>query len=127
MKEYLTCSQEEFIEICKKAAMAGFSMAVQKVESKKWGCVMTCTEQKADDWMNVRKQLYLLIFSRDTDAIEDSVIRKFLDQSKEVNCSKAIICTSSGFTSSATGFAENRPIELIGKEKLENILSKAGI
>ena len=58
---------------------------------------------------------------------EDSVIRKFLDQSKEVNCSKAIICTSSGFTSSATGFAENRPIELIGKEKLENILSKAGI
>jgi len=127
MKEYLTCSQEEFIEICKKAAMAGFSMAVQKVESKKWGCVMTCTEQKADDWMNVRKQLYLLIFSRDTDAIEDSVIRKFLDQSKAVNCSKAIICTSSGFTSSATGFAENRPIELIGKEKLENILSKAGI
>ena len=88
---------------------------------------MTCTEKKSDDWMNVRKQLFLLAFSRDTDAIEDSVIRRFLDQAKQINCSKAIVCTSSGFTSSATGFAENRPIELVGKEKLEKILSKAGI
>ena len=88
---------------------------------------MLCTEQKKDDWMNVRKQMFLVIFSRDTDAIEDSAIRQFLDLSKQKNCSKAIVCASAGFTSSASGFAENRPIELVGKEKLENILSKAGI
>ncbi len=127
LKEYLTCSQDEFLEICKKAAQAGFSMAPQKIESKKYGCLMICTEQKSDDWMNVRKQLFLLVFSRDTDAIEDSVIRQLLDQSKQTNCTKAIVCASSGFTSSASGFAENRPIELIGKERLETILAKAGI
>lgn len=127
LKEYLTCSQEEFVEICKKAAMAGFSMSAQKVESHKWGCMMICTEHKADDWMNVRKQLFLLIFSRETDAIEDSAVRKLLEQSKKLNCTKAIVCASAGFTSSASGFAENRPIELVGKEKLETILAKAGI
>ncbi|WP_147634415.1 tetratricopeptide repeat protein [Treponema pectinovorum] len=127
LKEFLTCSQEEFIEICKKVAMSGFSMAAQKIDSTKWGCIMTCTEQKSDDWMNVRKQTYLLIFSRDTDAIEDSAIRKFLDMSKQANCTKAIVFASAGFTSSASGFAENRPIELVGKEKLERILDKAGI
>lgn len=127
LKEFLTCSQDEFIEICKKVALAGFSMSAQKIDSKKWGCTMICTEQKSDDWMNVRKQLFLLAFSRDTDPIEDASIRQFLDQSKSQNCTKAIICASSGFTSSASGFAENRPIELIGKDKLQQILAKAGI
>jgi tetratricopeptide (TPR) repeat protein len=127
LKEYLTCSNDEFLEICKKAAAAGFSMAPQKIESRKWGVQMTCTEQKSDDWMNMRKQLYLLVFSRDTDAIEDSLIRQLLDLSKQSNCTKAIVCASAGFTSSASGFAENRPIELVGKERLEMILSKAGI
>lgn len=124
LKEFLTCSQDEFVEICKKAALAAFSLKAQKVESKKWGCVMTCTEEKTDDWRSVRKQMFLVIFSRDTDAIEDSAIRKFLDQSKQLNCTKTIVCTSSGFTSSASGFAENRPVELVGKTKMEEILSK---
>ncbi len=127
MKEYLTSSQEEFVEICKKTALSAFSMSAQKIESKKWGVVMTCTEQKSDDWMNVRKQLFLVVFSRDTNAMEDSAIRQFLDQAKSTNCSKAIVCASAGFTSSSTGFAENRPVELVGKEKLEQILAKAGI
>ncbi len=127
MKEYLTCSQEEFIEICKKAALAGFSMAAQKVESKKWGVSMACIEQKSDDWMNVRKQLFLLVFSRDTDAMDDAAIRQFLDTAKTSGYTKAIVCASAGFTSSATGFAENRPVELVGKDRLEQILTKAGI
>jgi tetratricopeptide (TPR) repeat protein len=127
MKEYLTSSQEEFVEICKKAAAAGFSLSAQKIESQKWGVEMIATEQKSDDWMNVRKQLYLIDFYRDSEPIEDSEIRKVLDIIKTQNCTKAIVCTSSGFTSSASGFAENRPVELVGKERLEKILSEAGI
>ncbi len=127
LKEFLTCSQDEFIEICKKAAMAGFSMATTKFESKKWGCILHCIEQRKDDWMSVRKQPSLVIFSRNSDAIEDSAIRQFLDMTKQLNASKAFVCASAGFTSSATGYAENRPIELIAKDKLEQILAKAGI
>lgn len=127
LKEFLTCSNQEFTEICKKAALSGFSMASQKIEEKKWGVQMVAIEKKKDDWMNIRKQLFLLNFYRDTEPIEDTEIRRVLDLSKTLNCSKAYAITSSGFTSSATGFAENRPIELVGKERLEAILSKAGI
>ena len=127
LKEFLTSSNAEFVEICKKAAMAGFSMAAQTAEETKWGCQIIATEQKKDDWMNIRKQLFLLNFYRITDPIEDAEVRRTLDFAKSKNCAKAFACTSSEFTSTAIRFAENRPIELVSKEKLESILAKAGI
>lgn len=127
LKEYLTCSNAEFVEICKKVALSGFSMTSQTAEATKWGAQITATEQKKDDWMNVRKQTFLLNFYRTTDSIEDSEIRRTLDLAKAKNYAKAYACTSSEFTTSAIRFAENRPIELVPKEKLEAILAKAGI
>ncbi|MBR1722007.1 MAG: tetratricopeptide repeat protein, partial [Treponema sp.] len=127
LKEFLTSSNADFVEICKKAAMAGFSMAAQTAEETKWGCQIIATEQKKDDWMNMRKQLFLMNFYRITDPIEDSEVRRTLDLAKSKNCVKAFACTSSEFTTTAIRFAENRPIELVGKEKLESILAKAGI
>ena len=79
LKEFLTSSNAEFVEICKKAAMAGFSMAAQTAEETKWGCQIIATEQKKDDWMNIRKQLFLLNFYRITDPIEDAEVRRTLD------------------------------------------------
>ena len=127
LKEFLTSSNAEFLEICKKAALAGFSLAAQTVEETKWGCQIFATEARKDDWMNVRKQTFLINFYRVTDPIEDSEVRRTLDFSKAKNCAKAFACTSSEFTTTAIRFAENRPIELVGKEKLESILAKAGI
>ena len=112
--KYLTCSSAAFVDLCKQAALGGLSMLAQKTEVQKWGIRIYAIEQKKDDWMNVRKQLYMIDFHRETEPIEDSEIRNVLD-------------TSSGFTSAAVGFAENRPIELIGKERLEQLLAKAGI
>ncbi|MBR0032706.1 MAG: tetratricopeptide repeat protein [Treponema sp.] len=127
LKEYLTSSSDEFSEICKKAALSGMGFACQKLEEKKWGVQMIAVESGSDDWKSQRKQNILLCFFREPDPIEDGTIRKILDTSKSMNCVKAFVCTSSGFTGSATGFAESRPIELVGKERLEVILSKAGI
>ena len=75
----------------------------------------------------MRKQLFLLNFYRVTDPIEDAEVRRTLDLAKTKNCAKAFACTSSEFTTTAIRFAENRPIELVGKEKLESLLAKAGI
>lgn len=127
LKEYLTCSSTAFVDLCKTAASGGLNMISQKTEAQKWGVRLYAIEQKKDDWMNVRKQLYMIDFHRETDPIEDVEIRTVLDTAKSKNCVKVFVCTSSGFTSAAVGFAENRPIELIGKEKLEQLLAKAGI
>ncbi|MCR5605696.1 MAG: tetratricopeptide repeat protein [Treponema sp.] len=127
LKEYLTCSSDEFVEICKKAALAVYSLAATTAESTKYGCKIVATEKKNDNWMNVRQQLYLVEFFRETDPIEDEVIRKILDDVKRHNCTKALVFASSGFTRSAMNLAENRPIELIGKDQLEQVLDKAGV
>ena len=126
MKEYLTSSNQEFVQICQKAALA-IGYEPKKVEETKTGCIMYATEAKGDNWMSVRQQMALIEFHRVTDSLEDSVVRRIVDSLKPNNCTKGIICTSSGFTPSAIKYAENRPVALVDKEKLEAILTKAGV
>ena len=76
--------------------------------------------------MSVRKQVLYLRFYREPDPVEDSVVRESLDEMKSMSSSKGFVFSSSGYTNSAKRLAENRPIELIEKEKLEAILSAAG-
>lgn len=127
MKEYLTSGGSRFIEICKRIAFTGYQLVSQKNEETRFGCQMLCTEDKKDNWMNVKQQVILTEFHRDTEPLEDSVIRKVADSVKSNNYSKAMIFSSSEFTINAIKFAENRPIVLIGKEQLSNVLDKAGI
>nr|WP_318739352.1 tetratricopeptide repeat protein [uncultured Treponema sp.] len=125
LKEFLTSSDEEFSKICQTACLKGMGLEPQQVLVLKWGCQIIATEAKNADWRSVRKQLFLVKFFRETDPLEDVVIRKTLDETKSQGCIKAFICSSSGFTRSAASAAENRPCELIGKEQLEKILDKS--
>ena len=77
--------------------------------------------------MNMRQSPYLLVFYREPDLIEDSVLRKLLEIAKSKSYVKVIIFSSAGFTRTAISFSENRPVELINKDKLEVLLSKADI
>lgn len=124
MKEFLTCSSENFIEICKKIALNGFNLSAKDASTTKYGCKIIATEAKSDNWMSVRQQLFVLLFFREPDLIEDAVLRELLEEMKKQSYGKGIICTSAGFTRSALTFAENRPFELIAKDRLEQLLSK---
>ena len=123
MKDYLTCADADFLEICKNAALNALKLSSQQADIKKFGCQLVATEKKDDNWRNMRKQLTFLRFYREPEPLEDSAVREAIDQMKALNCTKAFIIASSGFTRTALAFAENRPIELIGKEKLEQLLS----
>lgn len=125
LKEYLTSSEENFLQICKNACIAGIKLEPQQNTMQKWGCQILATEAKDADWRSIRKQAFLIKFFRETDPLEDFIVRKTLDEIKSQNCSKAFICSSSGFTRSAIAAAENRPCELVNKESLEKLLDKA--
>ena len=126
LKDYLTCGNEDFTAMCAKLTQNALSFAVQRSDAAKWGCQIIATERDGD-WMSVRKQLYLLRFYRFSDPLEDSVVRQALDDLKGTNCSRAYIFSSSDFSRSARTFAESRPVELIGKEQLEQALKKSGV
>ena len=126
LKDYLTCSNEEFMEICKMACEKSFKLQVLSCDLKKWGCQLTGVDKRDESWMAVRKQVYFIQFYREPNPVEDEHIRKSLDEMKTLNSVKGYLFSSSGFTHTSKRFAENRPIELLEKDKLEKYLSIAG-
>ena len=88
----------------------------------KQGCAIIALEDNSEKWMNVRKQPRLFIYSRDSAIISDTFLRSLHEQMKTQNVVRAVVITSSGFSSAAMTFAENRPIELIDKDKFETML-----
>ncbi len=127
MKEYLTCSDSAFLDICKNLALKTLNLSPQSATSTKFGCEIVATEKKDSNWMDARKKLFLLVFYRETKLIEESTLRNILDKAKKQKCANVFLFTSSDFARQAINFAENRPIELIGNEKLEGLLTKIGI
>ena len=126
LKDYLTCSNEEFPMICRNAVVKGMSLQVISCDSKKWGCQITGMNKGDDSWMSVRKQVIFIRFYRDPEPIDEAQIHESLDTMKSMNSVKAYLFSSSGFNTAAKRFAENRPVELVDKDKLEALLSKAG-
>lgn len=127
MKEYLTCNSETFNEIASKVTKICYGLETKNIMSKKFGCILIAGEPETDNWRNQRPQTILFVYYRDTTAIQELLVRKAFDEMKSKAYTKLIICTSSTFSKQAVTFAENRPVELVEKEKLEAMLSKANI
>ncbi len=79
MKEYLTTAPQQFMEVAKKAAHAGYNLVCQKIEQTNFGCVMLATEDSKDNWKNVRQQIFLVEFFRNSEPLSENVIRKAAD------------------------------------------------
>ena len=126
LKDYLTCSNEEFPIICRNAIVKAMGLQVLSCDLKKWGCQITGVNKSDESWMSVRKQVIFIRFYREPDPVEEAQIHEALDTMKSMNSVKAFLFSSSGFNTAAKRFAENRPVELVEKQKLETLLSKAG-
>ena len=126
LKDYLTCSNEEFSAICKNAVVKGLGLQVVSCDQKKWGCQITGVNKSDESWMSVRKQVVFMRFYRDPEPVEEAQIHESLDTMKSLSSVKSYLFSSSGFNTAAKRFAENRPVELVEKQKLEALLSKAG-
>ena len=126
LKDYLTCSNEEFPYICKNAVIKGLGLQVLSCDQKKWGCQITGVNKSDESWMAVRKQVVFIRFYREPEPVEEAQIHEALDEMKTLNSVKSFLFSSSGFNTAAKRYAENRPVELIEKQKLEALLSKAG-
>ena len=126
LKDYLTCNNEDFSEICKNAVSKVMNLQVLTCEITKMGCQITAVNKSDESWLAIRKQVIFVIFYRDPDTVTEQQVQQVLDFMKSQNCTKGFIFSSSGFNTPAKRYAENRPVELIEKQKLEAILTKAG-
>jgi len=124
MKDFLTCGQEDFIDLCKRVALAGLNLAIQDVIGTLNGVDFIAVENESDKWLATKKKPHLLRFLRVSEPLDDSSIRSLLDNMKKLGIIRGTIVTSSTFTRSAVEFAENRAVELFHKEQLQELLKK---
>ena len=124
MKEYLTLVKEEFFQMCRNITEQYFDYPVQAVKEIKIGCSILAVEKGSEQWLNTRKKPQLLIFSRDGNTITETFLRSVHEEMKKQAVVTSHIITSGNFSPDAIKFAENRPFNLIDRQKLERIVEK---
>ena len=126
MKDFLTATDEEFVDICKGIISSmGLSVMDQIVLSKD-SIEFYCLELD-NKWRNIKKRPKLLHISRRNNPIDENVIRKIHETMREKAIIRGIIITSTTFTKLSRVFAKERPIELIDKEGLKDLLNQVSI
>jgi tetratricopeptide (TPR) repeat protein len=125
MKDYITSSKEEFLQICSSIVSSSMGYISRETKDIQNGVDIIVVEADNQKWLGTKKIPHLYRFLRVPEVLDESAIRKLLDDMKNQNILRGAIFTSSGFTRSAMDFAENRPLELFTKEQLQKFLDKA--
>ncbi len=125
MKDYITCDKESFLLICSSILTSAMSLIVRDSSEIPNGVDIIAVEADNQKWLGTKKLPVLYRFLRSPDVIDEATVRGLLDNSKKLGVVKATVFTSSGFTRTASEFAENRPLELFTKDHLQELLNKA--
>ncbi len=122
MKDYLTASRDEFFSIC-KGATAAMGLSVRDIGDIQNGCQIIAVESESK-WRGAKKIPLLIWFLRVPEMVSESTARAIHESMKKNNVGRAMIVTSSEFSKKAREFSETRPVNLVGKEKLQQMLKK---
>ena len=125
IKDFLTCGQDDFIELCKQIAAAGLNQAIRDVINTPNGVDFITVENESEKWLGTKKKPQLIRFLRVSEPLDDSSVRSLLDKMKKLGIIRGVIVTSSSFNRAAIEFAENRSVELYHKEQLQELLAKS--
>ncbi len=120
MKDYLTAGRDEFFEICKKLT-AEMNMSIRDIGDVQNGCQIIAVESESK-WRGAKKIPLMIWYLRVPELIQESTARSIHEAMKKASVSRGLIVTSSGFSRKAREFTESRPVNLIGKEKLQAML-----
>ncbi|HOJ64769.1 MAG TPA: tetratricopeptide repeat protein [Spirochaetota bacterium] len=122
MKDFMTATQEDFIEIC-KTLVNGMGLNITDFKVLTNDCVEFYTLEGDNKWRNVRKRPKLIRIYRKSEPITDLIVRNVHEVMKSKDIIKGVVITSSFFNKYAILFAQERPIELIDKNGLQNLLN----
>jgi tetratricopeptide (TPR) repeat protein len=123
MKDFFTASNEKFMDMCIKILEnRGYNERERK--TIKGGCQIIVVERTTGNWKNLKIQPTLVNFYRIPDPVDEPEFRTFTEDMKKLNIIKGIIFSTSDFTRKALSFIENRPVNTVKKEQLQEELKK---
>ena len=81
LKDYLTCNNEKFIEICKNTVIKALQLQVLSCDEKKWGCQITAVDKKDDSFDASQMKKFLTALGKEVveDIPQDTEDREFLE------------------------------------------------
>jgi len=124
IKDFITESPEDFEETCKKLIEV-MNLTITDYVSLDEGCQITAVERSAGQWRNTRKFPKILQILRTPDTIDLPSVRNLHELMKKTGITRGYFISSSNFTRSAYEFTESRPIDLIPREKLQDMLKQS--
>ena len=124
IKDFITDSPEKFEKTCQKLT-AVMNMTVTDFISFDEGCQITAVDRNTGQWRNTRKFPKFLRILRVPDIIDLPSVREFHEQMKKAGVNRGYFISSSNFSRSAYEFTESRPIDLIPREKLQEMLRQS--
>lgn len=126
IKDFLTATDVDFIDICKsiinKMGLNIIEHGALTKDSIEFMCLETDTK-----WRNVKKRPKLIYISRSSEPIDETVLKSIHDKMRENNIIRGVVITSSIFSKLAYAFVKERPIELIDKNGLQDLLKEVSI
>ncbi|HOV12751.1 MAG TPA: tetratricopeptide repeat protein [Spirochaetota bacterium] len=121
MKDFMTATNDEFLDICKKIVLnMGANITDMNILSNEG--IEFFTLEGSEKFRNVKKKPKMFYIFRKSSPIEESTLRKVHETMRSKEIIKAVVITSSDFTKQALAFVQERPIELVDKNGLQNIL-----
>ncbi len=122
IKDFLTSGDTEFQEIC-KAITQSLKLNPNDVSLIKNGCQIIAVEDSSK-WRGTRKMPKLMWFLRVPEIIGESTVRSLHEEMKVLSVTRGILIVSSTFSRKAHEYAESRPIDLVNKDSLQEMLKK---
>ena len=123
MKDFLTATDIDFIDIC-KSIIHNMKLNISEQEILSRDSIEFLCLESDTKWRNVKMRPKLIHISRTSDPIEESTLKQIHDKMREKNIIRGVVITSSVFTKLANAFVKERPIELIDKNGLQDLLKE---
>jgi len=117
MKDFLTASSAEFVEICKAVTTGPMGLTIRDTSEIQNGCQIIAVDSDTR-WRNAKKLPKLMWFLRVPESLGESTMRSLHEKMKKLNVSRGVIIISSTFSRKAVEYAESRPIDLVSKDEL---------
>lgn len=125
LQSYLMSGTSDFVALCRKFVSGYHPDSFVKIEDINVAAdnVEVFCEVQSAKWT----QTELFRFYRSTGAIGELYIRDLHSKIRDIKCDKAYCVTAGTFTEEAKKYVEGRPIDLIEKARLVQVLKKLDV
>ncbi|MDA3899531.1 MAG: tetratricopeptide repeat protein [Spirochaetes bacterium] len=123
IKDFMIASLSNFEHLSRKM-IESMNFEVQELKVLKDSEIEIYAVEKEDNRRNTRRVYRIIRVYRTTNVISDGYLRNLYDMMKPKNAQRVMVISTGEFGQSAIDYSNTRPIELITKSKLIELLKK---